>query len=110
MDKLQSLFPSDKLADLRRLIEAFPEFRPILQELIQIWFVVDASIIQGELRWRLGSRINENARSSFHECIESELFVAVAPIHLKAEIQEHLAEIACEENAPLAKAEAEWEK
>lgn len=108
MDKLQSLFPSDKLSDLRRLIEAFPALRPILKELIQIWFVVDASIIQGELRWRLGSRINEKARSSFHECIESGLFVAVAPIHLKAEIQEHLAEIACDENLPLAKAEAEW--
>lgn len=110
MAKLQSLFPSDKLSDLRKMSERFTGFSPILKELIQIWFVVDASVIQGELRWRLGSRKDQTARSSFHECIESGLFVAVAPVFLKAEIQEHLADIALDEGVTIAEAEAEWEK
>ena len=110
MAKLQSLFPSDSLARLRKLSEQFAVFAPILKEIIQVWFVVDASVIQGELRWRLGSRENHNARSGFHECIESGLFVAVAPVFLKAEIREHLADIAFDVGVTIAEAEAEWEK
>lgn len=110
MTKLQSLFPSDSLSNLRDLTERLAAFAPILKELIQVWFVVDASVIQGELRWRLGSRQDHSARSSLHECIESGLFVAVAPVFLKEEILDHLADIARDEGVTIAAAEAEWEK
>lgn len=110
MDNLQSLFPSDRLAALRELIEKLPAFRPLLKDLIQILIVVDASKIQGELRWRLGSRRDPAARSGFHETIESGLFVAVAPVDLRAEIEEHLDEIAADEGVTVEQARTEWEK
>jgi hypothetical protein len=109
MSGIKTFFRSDKLVELRQLLERFPVFEPVLKELVQVWFVVDACIIQGELRWRLGSRRDREARSSFHECIESGIFVAVAPFHIKAEIQEHLADIAKDESATVAEVRAEWD-
>jgi hypothetical protein len=107
---LEIAFPSDKLREMRRLIERMPAFSPLLAELIQVWFVVDANVIQGELRWRLGSRRNPDARSGLHECIQSGLFVAIAPVWLKAEIEEHLEGIAAGEGVSVEDARAEWEK
>ncbi|MBZ5526014.1 MAG: hypothetical protein LAP21_27650 [Acidobacteriia bacterium] len=110
MPFLESAFPSDRLRQMRALIERMPAFSPLLGELIQVWFVVDASVIQGELRWRLGSRRNPDARSSLHESIESGLFVAIAPVWLKAEIEEHLEGIAADEGVSVEAARAEWVK
>src|SRR5260370_3014295 len=110
MHKLQSLFPSDKLAELREFIKKLAAFSPSLKDLIQVWIVVDASVIQEELRWRLGSRRNPTARSGFQESIESGFFIPVAPPFLKAEIEEHLDEIAADEEVTVEQARTEWEK
>jgi hypothetical protein len=66
------------------LRDEFPPFRQFLEDIIQIVIVMDASAIQGELRWRLGSRINPTARTGLHEAIDSGAVIAVAPIFLPA--------------------------
>lgn len=108
MRKLQSIFPSDKLKELTDLARRHPAFAHLVQDLIQVWFIVDASIIQEQLRWRLGKRTKPHARSNFQEAVESGIFIPVAPPHLKVEIEKHLCEIAAETGSTLEQAESEW--
>ena len=78
--------PSDALRALLNLRDEFPAFRQLLDDILQIVVVLDASAVQGELRWRLGSRTNPNARTGLHEAIDSSAVIAVAPIFLRHEI------------------------
>jgi hypothetical protein len=55
--------PSDALRPLLNIRDEVPAFRQLLKDIIQIVVVLDASAVQGELRWRLGSRINLTART-----------------------------------------------
>jgi len=49
--------------------------------------VMDASAIQGELRWRLRRRAKPAARTGLHEAIEAGVVIAYAPIFLNQEIE-----------------------
>ena len=82
--------PSDALRALLNLRDEFPAIRQLLEDIIQIVIVLDASAVQGELRWRLRSRTKPNARTSLHEAIDSAAVIAVAPIFLKQEIEKYL--------------------
>lgn len=106
--QLEELFRSDDFGHLYSLFLAAPAFRPLLQAIVQIRVVIDADIIQGELRWRLGKRCKEDARSRLHEAIVAGVLVPFAPVFLKAEIEEHLDEIASETGASLSEAIEEW--
>jgi hypothetical protein len=101
--------PSDALRALLNLRDV-PFLRPLLEDLIQIVIVLDASAVQGELRWRLGSRTNPTARTGLHEAIDSGVVIAVAPIFLRQEIEKYLPRIASEEGVCAEAANAEWER
>ncbi len=47
---LERLIRSDELRELREILQGLPAFRPLLEKLIQIRLIIDADIIQGELR------------------------------------------------------------
>ena len=102
--------PSDALRSLLNLRDEFPPFRQLLEDIIQIVIVMDASAVQGELRWRLGSRTNPTARTGLHEAIDSGAVIAVAPIFLRQEIEKYLPLIASETGVSLEAANAEWER
>jgi hypothetical protein len=102
--------PSDALRALLNLRDEFPAFRQLLKDIIQIVAVLDASAVQGELRWRLGSRINPTARTGLHEAIDSGAVIAVAPVFLRQEIEKHLPLIATETGVGVEAASAEWER
>jgi len=102
--------PSDALRALLNLRDEVPAFRQLFRDLIQIVVVLDASAVQGELRWRLGSRINLTARTGLHEAIDSGAVIAVAPIFLRQEIEKHLPLIATETGAGVEAANAEWDR
>lgn len=102
--------PSDALRALLNLRDEFPPFRQLLEDIIQIVIVMDASAVQGELRWRLGSRTNPTARTGLHEAIDSGAVIAVAPIFLRQEIEKYLPLIASETAVSLEAANAEWER
>jgi hypothetical protein len=101
--------PSDALRALLNLRDEFPPFRQLLKDIIQIVVVLDASAVQGELRWRLRSRINSTARTGLHEAIDSGAVIAVAPIFLKQEIEKHLPQIASKAGVSVELANTEWE-
>jgi hypothetical protein len=102
------IFPSDTLRDFLHLLDHFPAFRPLVGEVIQFLVVLDASSVQGELRWRIGSRRDSSARSSLHELIEAGVVIAAAPPWMKMEIEEDLPLIAAELGVPVTTVRQEW--
>jgi hypothetical protein len=64
--------------------------------------------VQGELRWRLGSRNNPTARTALHEAIDAGAIIPVAPSFLRQEIEEHLPRIASETGVGIDMASSEW--
>jgi hypothetical protein len=86
--------------DLKHLVEL---------RALQIRAIVDANVVQGELRWRLGSRENPQARSGLEEAIDAGVLVLIAPSFLMLEIEKHLPAIADRTGATLSEAEREWE-
>jgi hypothetical protein len=102
--------PSDALRSLLNLRDEFPVFRQLLEDIIQIVIVLDASAAQGELLWRLGSRTNPTARTSLHEAIDSGAVIAVAPSFLSQEIEKYLPLIASKTSVSLEAASVEWKR
>jgi hypothetical protein len=106
--ELTSWIRSDGLRDLRELLAVVPAFRPLWEMLVQTRLIVDANIVQSELRWRLARRLKKDARSALHEAIDAGVVIPFAPFFLKSEIEEHIEEIALESGATVAEALAEW--
>lgn len=102
--------PSDALRAVLNLCDILPPLRQLLDDVIQIVIVLDASAVQGELRWRLGSRTKPIARTGLHEAIDSGAVLAVAPTFLKQEIEKYLSVIASETGVSLEVARGEWEQ
>ena len=100
--------PSDALRALLNLRDEIPLFRQLLEDIIQIVIVLDASAVQGELRWRLGSRVNPSARTGLHEAIDSGAVIAVAPAFLRQEIEKYIPLIASETGVSVEVANSEW--
>jgi hypothetical protein len=105
-----AMIRSDGLRSLLVLRDVSPLFRQLLSDIIQIVVVLDASAVQSELRWRLGSRTNPAARTGLHEAIDSGAVTAVAPAFLKQEIEKYLSQIASETEVTIEVARAEWEQ
>lgn len=101
---------SDSLRDLLNLRDAFPSFRPLFGDIIQIVYVLDASAVQRELRWRLHGRTNATARSDLHELIDSGVVSGFAPAFLREEIEKYLPLIASQTDVSLEAARAEWQR
>jgi hypothetical protein len=102
--------PSDALRSLLNLRDEFPLFRELLDDIIQIVMVLDASAIQGELRWRLRRRTKPAARTGLHEAIDAGVVIAYAPIFLKQEIEKYLPLIATDTGVSTEVAIAEWQR
>jgi len=105
---LNDLLRSDLLPHLAGLIQAFPSLRTLFPEILQLRVVIDANIVQSELRWRLKSRRKPGARSSLHEVLACGVLVAYAPHFLDTEILEHAPRLAMETNTSLASVQREW--
>jgi hypothetical protein len=100
--------PSDALRAVLNLRDEIPLFSKLLEDIIQIVIVLDASAVQGELRWRLGSRVNPSARTGLHEAIDSGAVIAVAPAFLRQEIEKYIPVIASDTGVSVEVAVSEW--
>jgi len=107
--KLDAFLRSDLLPHLLGLIQAFPSLRPLFPQILQVRVVIDANIVQGELRWRLKSRKRKDARSALQEVLACGILVAYAPHFLEEEIIEHAPRIAAETRRTLEEVLLEWE-
>ncbi len=109
--RLEQLFRSDILPSLRRLFDRSPELKLLVERrILQIRAIVDANVVQRELRWRLGFREKPEARSGLEEALDAGVLVLIAPDFLKVEIQEHLEDMAAQSGATFAEAQHEWER
>jgi hypothetical protein len=107
---LPEVLRSDLLPHLVGLIRAFPALRTLFPQLLQLRLVIDANIVQGELRWRLKSRKNRSARTALHEVLACGVLVAYAPHFLEDEIKQHASRLAQETKSSLADVYREWEE
>ena len=108
--RLDRLFRSDILPSLRRFFDASPELSHLVERrILQIRAIVDANVVQRELRWRLGFREKPDARSGLEEAIDAGVLVLIAPDFLKLEIEKYLLAMADQSGVTLADAQREWE-
>jgi hypothetical protein len=107
--RLETLFPSDALVGMRNLLASMRVLSPLLRELIQVRLVIDANIVQQEIRWRSARRRDPAARSSLHEAIDSGIVVALAPTFLKSEIEDHLSDISADTGVQLEQVRQHWQ-
>jgi hypothetical protein len=107
--RLDQLFRSDHLVTIREVFAMSPELQLLVRhQVVQVFAIVDANVIQGELRWRLGSREKRDARSGLQEALDAAVLVLIAPNFLKVEIEKYLPAIAYETESILPEAEEEW--
>jgi hypothetical protein len=86
-----------------------PALSPLLREVIQVRLVLDANIVQGELRWRLRKRRDPTARSGLQEAIDAGVVIGFVPTFLKTEIEEHILRIAAETGTSETQVRGEWD-
>ncbi len=108
--RLDQIIRSDSLPHMSALCERSPFFHQVVDKTLQIRLVLDANIVQRELRWRVGSRQKQEAKTALHEAIEAGVIVALAPTALEEEINEHVADIANYANVSQDRVRDEWSK
>lgn len=107
--RLEEMFRSDALVGMRGALEGLPALDLLLQGLVRLRLVIDANIVQQEIRWRSGRRRNPAARSGLQEAIDSGVMVAFAPTFLKSEIEDHLSDIAADTGVPIEEVRQHWD-
>lgn len=108
--RLGALVRSDSLPRLLEFAGSLPAFTPLLKDIVRLGVVLDAQVIQQELRWRLGRRKKPDARTGLHEAIVSGVLVPFAPTFLDAEIEEHMADIAEAVGVTVEDVRREWQE
>src|SRR5258708_12221901 len=108
--RLDQIIRSDSLPHMSALCERSPFFHQVVDKTLQIRLVLDANIVQRELRWRVGSRQKQEAKTALHEAIEAGVIVALAPTALEEEINEHVADIANYANVSQDRVPHDWSK
>lgn len=108
--RLDQVIRSDSLPHMSALCERSPFLQQVVDKTLQIRLVLDANIVQRELRWRVGSRQKQEAKTALHEAIEAGVIVALAPTALEEEINEHVADIANYANVSQDRVREEWSK
>lgn len=108
--RLEHLFRSDNLPTLRKFLDVWPDLKHLAElRALQIRAIVDANIVQGELRWRVGSRKKSQAKSGLEEAIDAGVLILIAPTFLKIEIEKYISAIAEEYGVTVGRVEQEWE-
>jgi hypothetical protein len=104
---LHSAFPSDLFGKLLDCVRSVPGLASMVNGFIQVRIILDASIVQEEIRW-LFRRRDPAARSSLQEAIDSGVVLAIVPDFLDAEIEEHIGEIARDTGRKVIEVRAHW--
>ena len=108
--RIGTFLPSHALPALVGLAQSVSVLSPVLQGFVRFHLVLDANILQEELRWRLGKRKKPHARTRLHEAIVSGVLLAYVPAIVEQEILEHAEEIAVSTRSSIAEVQSEWRK
>lgn len=107
--RLDDLVRSDSLPRLIEVANSLKTFGPLIRRIARIGVVVDAQVVQQELRWRLRRREKPDARTGLHEAICAGVIIPVAPTFLSDEIEEHVSRIAHETGTTDEDVQREWQ-
>jgi len=107
---LGRLLLSDSLPAWVGLAKAVSALSPSLEGFVKFHLLLDANILQGELRWRLGRRQKTCARTGLHEAIIAGVLIAYAPAFLEEEILDHVGDIAFGTKSTAADVRREWKE
>jgi hypothetical protein len=99
---------SEHLRSFKKVAEQLTFLKPFLGEVLEVRIIVDAEFAQRIVRWRLRRRKKPSALTSIEEAISSGSVVAIAPLHLDDEIEEHIQEIATSCAVSVDIARHEW--
>lgn len=99
---------SDILESVRNLADLFPPFEQIIGSPIRLRIIVDACIVNSDLRWLLGRRLNPDSRTNLQELIDAGTVTAYAPVCLESELAEHYPEISRDLDIPVEQVHQEW--
>ena len=106
--RVEPIIRSDALRNFLSLLDSMPAIRPFIGEIFQVSGILDASYVQGEIRWRVGTRNDANARTSLHEAMGSGALLGLAPPFLERKIEEYIPTIADETGASVYCVTEEW--
>lgn len=104
---LEAAFPSDSLASFANLLRSIPALAIFARELIQLRLVLDANIVQQEIRFLLKRR-NPAARSSLQEAIDAGVVIPLAPEYLDEEIEKYIDKISHDTGKPPHEVRVQW--
>lgn len=87
---------SDKLKELRTVVQSWKESSAVIGGAAQFQLVVDANIILGDLIWLVSKRTNESSKTQLMETIEAETIDIYAPPIFFDEVEEKIPLLAIE--------------
>lgn len=99
---------SDRLKELRELIQSWKDFDKVIGCAVQFRIVVDSNVVLGDIRWLAYKRKNEAARTTLIETIEAGTIEVYVPPALFDEVEEHMERIAREEGLDKELMAVQW--
>jgi predicted nucleic acid-binding protein len=106
--RLDRFIRSDALEKLNEVRKLNPVLREAIDEPVQLRLVLDACIIQQELRFRLCRKEKPEARSALQEILDSGTVLPFAPPKLIEEIENHVGQIAIYARVTVDQVRQEW--
>jgi predicted nucleic acid-binding protein len=107
---IQASIPSDRLADMRRLLVQFESIRAAIEPIAQYTLVVDANILLADIIWLLAKRQKPDARTALHECVAAGTFTLFTTRQVIEEVEEKLPDRAAKNNLTHDACLAEWSR
>lgn len=99
---------SDKLKELRVVVQSWKESSAVIGGAAQFRLVVDTNIVLSEVLWLATKRTNPAAKTELLETIEAETIYLYAPPTLLDEVEEHIPLIAAKKGIDIQLLYVEW--
>ncbi|TAL53820.1 PIN domain-containing protein [Pandoraea sp.] len=108
---LEDIFavPSDKLRDLRKVIQNLKDFREFFGANVQFPLVVDSNIVLGDILWLVAERRDVAARTNLMEIIDAETIELYAPPRLVCEVEEKIPLLAEQRGLDINEMNEHWQ-
>jgi predicted nucleic acid-binding protein len=100
---------SDRLKDLRVIINAWRESNVLLRGAVQFRLVVDSNVVLGDIIWLVSKRKDRAAKTQLMETIEAETIELYVPPSLFTEVDEKIPLIAKKKKLDIDLMYAHWE-
>lgn len=100
---------SDKLKELRSVVQSWKNSNLLLDGAVQFRLVVDSNVVIGDILWLVAERTNESAKTQLMEIIEAETIQVYVPPALLVEVDEKIPLIAEKRKLNKDQMYAHWE-